>query len=219
MDKLQQIKIAMVDDHVLLRNALGTLINSFDDCKVISQCSNGLEFVQSLHDDWLPDVVLLDLSMPVMDGYETAVWLRDHHPSIHVLMLTMYDSELTLIRLLKAGVKGFIKKDAEPAELKLAIHSVVQSGYYYSTRTAGQLANLFRNNKGHASLQNSQLSDEEIAFLKLACTDMTYKEVAHHLHLTPRTIEALREQLFLKLDVKSRVGLAMVAIKNGVVTH
>ena len=157
--------------------------------------------------------------MPDMDGYETAKWLKDHHPDVHVLMLTMYDSELTLIRLLQAGVKGFLKKDVEPNELKFAIHSVMSSGYYYSTQTAGRLANLFRNSTVvNPKVQNALMSDQEVEFLKLACSDKTYKEVALAMGLSPRSVDALRDNLFMKLDVKSRVGLAMVAIRNGVVT-
>ena len=213
----QKIKLAMVDDHVLLRNALASLINSFDNCKVIFEANNGSELIDKLSTFSIPDVVLLDLNMPVMDGFDTAVWLRDNYPKIHVLMLTMYDSELTLIRLLQAGVKGFMKKDVEPSELKFAINSVVQSGYYYSTQTAGRLANLFRNSKDNLRLQNSTLNDQEIKFLKFACSDLTYKEIAQSMNLTPRSVDALRDQLFLKLDVKSRVGLAMVAIRNGVI--
>ena len=117
-----KIKIAMVDDHVLLRNALASLINGFDNCKVVSQANNGQEFIKGLHISSLPDVVLLDLNMPVMDGFDTVTCLKDNYPTIHVLMLTMYDSELTLIRLLQAGVKGFLKKDIEPS-LKRFLHT------------------------------------------------------------------------------------------------
>jgi DNA-binding NarL/FixJ family response regulator len=214
-----EIKLAMVDDHALLRSALASLINSFENCKVVCEASNGAEFISKIHEYEIPDIVLLDLNMPVMDGFETAVWLRDHWPQVHVLMLTMYDSELTLIRLLQAGVKGFLKKDIAPSELHFAIKSVIQSGYYYSTETAGRLANLFRNSaKDNLRLQNAILKDPEIEFLKLVCTDSTYKEIAQTMRLTPRAIDSLRDDLFVKLDVKSRVGLAMVAIRNGIVT-
>jgi len=216
---MEKIRIAMVDDHVLLRGALASLISSFDDCEVIFQTNNGLELSEILPSRTLPDLILLDLNMPGMDGFETAMWLKEKYPQVHVLMLTMYDSELTLIRLLQAGVKGFLKKDIEPSELKFAIHSVMQSGYYYSTQTAGRLANLFRSNvKDSMRLRNASLNDQEIRFLKLACTDLTYKQIAEEMHLTPRTVDALRDHLFMKLDVKSRVGLAMVAIRNGVVS-
>ncbi len=212
------IHIAMVDDHILLRNALATLINSFDHCQVTLEANNGREFIEKLKKNELPEVVLLDLNMPEMDGFDTAQWLNNHYPGIHILMLTMYDSEHTLIRLLQAGVKGFLKKDIDPSELKFALKSVMQSWYYYSTQTAGRLANLFRNNnRENARLQNSMLEEKEVEFLKLACTDLTYKEIAQNMKLTPRTVDALRDHLFLKLDVRSRVGLAMVAIRNGVV--
>jgi two-component system, NarL family, invasion response regulator UvrY len=213
------IKLAMADDHALLRNALASLINGFENCKVIYEANNGDELISKIRSTVLPDIVLLDLNMPVMDGFETAVWLRDNAPGIHVLMLTMYDSELTLIRLLQAGVKGFLKKDIAPSDLHFAIQSVMKSGYYYSTQTAGRLANLFRNSlKDNLRLQNTMLNDQEIQFLKLACSDFTYKEIAQNMGMTPRVIDSLRDQLFQKLDVKSRVGLAMVAIRNGIVS-
>jgi DNA-binding NarL/FixJ family response regulator len=157
--------------------------------------------------------------MPEMDGFDTAAWLQEHYPDILVLMLTMYDSELSLIRLLQAGVKGFLKKDIHPSELKFAIQSVAQNGYYYSNHTTGKLVNLFRQHSdGNSLIQRSVLNDQEIQFLKLACSDMTYKEIAQRMSLNPRAVDTLRDQLFIKLDVKSRVGLALVAIRQGVVT-
>ena len=105
-----------------------------------------------------PDVVILDLSMPEMDGFDAAVWFRDNYPSAHILMLTMYDSDLSLIRLLQVGVKGFLKKDIHPEELRFAISSVVQSGYYYSTHTTGKLVNLFRTPNSNVNLQKVILS-------------------------------------------------------------
>ena len=216
----KRITIALVDDHVLIRTALASLVKGFENCHVLYEAGDGTELVEKLKAGSAPHIVLLDLNMPHMDGYDTASWLREHRPEVKVLMLTMYDSELTLIRLLQAGVKGFLKKDIHPSELKFALQSVMEAGYYYSTHTAGKLANLFRGDKKEASrLQQSMLTDQEVHFLKLACSDMTYKEVAVHMGLTPRTVDVLRDNLFIKLDVKSRVGLAMVALKNGVVTH
>lgn len=213
-----EIKLAMVDDHALLRNALASLINNFENCRVICEANNGKELISKIQGQAAPDIVLMDLNMPVMDGFETATWLRDNLPQVHVLMLTMYDSELVLIRLLQAGVKGFLKKDISPSELHFAIKSVMQAGYYYSTETAGRLANLFRNSsKDNLRLQNAMLKDQEIEFLRMACTDLTYKEIAQSMGLTPRAIDSLRDGLFMKLDVKSRVGLAMVALQNGIV--
>lgn len=213
------IKIALADDHVLLRNALAKLVDSFEECTVINQSGNGQELADAILKGVVPDVAILDLNMPKMGGLETAKWLQKNRPQVHILMLTMYDSELSLIRLLQAGVKGFLKKDINPSELKFAIVSVMQSGFYYSNNTTGKLVNLFRKNKeGNMKLQNVILTEQEIDFLKFACSDMTYKEIAQKMSLNPRSIDTLRDHLFVKLDVKSRVGLAMVAIKNGIVT-
>ena len=219
MNNDYMIKVALADDHILLRNALATLIEKFENCKVIMQVSNGQELIAEISKTNLPDVVLLDLNMPGMDGFQSATWLRDHHPSIHVLMLTMYDSELTLIRLLQAGVKGFLKKDIHPNELKYAIHSVMENGYYYSHNATGKLLNLFRNNsESHSKLNKTMLTEIDIRFLQLSCSEMTYKEIAQEMKLNPRGVDNLRDNLFTKLDVKSRVGLAMYAIRHGLVT-
>ncbi len=213
------IKVAMADDHILLRNALANLIDTFENCEVIHQSENGKELIEKIENGLHPNIVLLDLNMPILNGFETARVLQKKFSDIAVLMLTMYDSELTLIQLLQAGVKGFLKKDIHPSELKFALHSVVESGYYYSNHTTGKLVNLFRNNTENGmNLYKSLLNDQELEFLKFACTDLTYKEIAVKMSLNPRTVDTLRDQLFMKLDVKSRVGLAMIAIRHGIVT-
>ena len=216
--EITNIRVALADDHVLLRSALATLIDSFGDCKVIHQSNNGKEFIDFLKNGSVPDVAILDLNMPALDGYEAARFTQKNFPDVLVLMLTMYDSELSLIRLLQAGVKGFLKKDIHPSELKFAIHSVVKSGYYYSNHTTDKLANLFRSSgEKRNAVQNSMLSEQELQFLKLTCSDLTYKEIAQKMSLNPRSVDNLRDQLFIRLDVKSSVGLAMLAIKNGIV--
>lgn len=214
IEKIYQV--ALADDHVLLRNALASLIDSFDGFKVIYQTGNGSELIEIIKPSNLPDILLLDLNMPEMDGFDTAHWFKDHFPQVHVLMLTMYDSEATLIRLLQAGVKGFLKKDVHPSELKFAMKSVLQNGYYYSHNTTGKLVNLFRH-QNEAEIQKNYLEDQEVSFLKLAASDMTYKEIALEIGLNPRAVDNIRDHLFEKLEVKSRVGLAMFAIRNGLV--
>jgi len=213
------ITVALVDDHILLRNALATLIDSFENCRVIWQASNAHEMIQRIRYTVPPQVIILDLNMPVMDGHSGAMWLKENIPQCLVLMLTMYDSDLALIRLLQAGVRGFLKKDIHPSELKFAIRSVTQSGYYYSHQTSGKLANLFRNYNGsNSSLQRSLLNEQEIEFLRLCGTEFTYKEIAQSLHLNLRAVDNLRDHLFEKLEVKSRVGLAMYAMRHGIVS-
>src|ERR1044072_1883760 len=212
------IKVALADDHILLRDALASLINTFDNCKVIFTASNGQETLTRIKSNQIPDVLILDLNMPLLDGHDTSVWLTKHCPNIHVLMLTMYDTDLTLIRLLQAGVRGFLKKDVHPDELKFAIRSVMESGYYYSHNVTGKLVNLFRNTLEDLSQKKNLLNTQELQFLKLSCSELTYKEIAVEMQLSPRAVDALRDQLFNRLDVKSRVGLAMYAIRHGLVS-
>lgn len=219
MTTTEKIKVALADDHVLLRTALASLVNNFADCTVVAQASNGSELIEKLKSAPPPDVVLLDLNMPQTDGMETARWLQANRPEVHVLMLTMYDSELALIRLLQAGVKGFLKKDIHPDELRFAIQSVMQSGFYYSHDTTGKLVNLFRKQGDSlGSINRNLLSETDIQFLKLASTEYTYKEIAREMGLNPRTVDNLRDSLFQKLSVKSRIGLVMYAIRHGIVT-
>lgn len=214
----QKIKVALVDDHILLRHALANLINNSDKYTVTIEASNGKELVTRLDSEAAPDIAILDLNMPVMDGHDTATWLQQNHPKVHVLMLTMYDSELILIRLLKTGVKGFMKKDIHPTELIFALESVVEQGYYYSPQTSSKLAGLFVENEDKVPLfQKVMLSDQELEFLKYASTELTYKEIAQKMRMNPRAIDSIRDGLFTRLDVKSRIGLTMYAIKQGLV--
>ncbi len=210
------IKIALADDHKLLRNALAALINSYGDCEVIFEASTGREFCDMIKKKQ-PDIAILDFNMPDMNGYECSEWLRTHYPDVHVLILSMYDTEMMLIKMLQSGVKGFMKKDIHPVELQKAIHSVVEEGYYYSSQTSTKLAGFFRNSSD-TPIWNKIMTEQEMAFMKLVCSELTYKEIAEELGMNPRSVDAIRDSLFGKLDVKSRVGLAMYAIKHGLVT-
>ena len=219
MKNSKLFKVILADDHILLRDALAALIDSFDECKVVAVASNGKELQQVVGKGQVPDIVVLDLNMPLMDGYETAQWLQEKHPSVRILILTMYDSEIALIRLLQVGVRGFLKKDIHPNELKNALIAVAEDGYYYSHDTTGKLAGFFqKNHTNRSSIEKALLTKVDIDFLKLASTDMTYKEIAQAMNITPRAIDGYRDSLFEKLDVKSRVGLAIYAVKNGIVT-
>lgn len=219
MESKEPVKVALIDDHILLRNALASLIDKSELCKVVLQSNNGRQLKEDLKSENKPDVVLLDMNMPEMDGYETAIWLKTEYPEIKVLMLTMYDSELALIRLLQVGVKGFMKKDIHPSELIHAIQAVMEVGFYYSPQTSSKLAGLFREAAdSNTLLQKVMLDAQEVEFLKYACSEMTYKEIAQLMKLNPRSIDGIRDNLFSRLDVKSRVGLAMYAIRHGLVT-
>ena len=218
IDNSQKFKIALVDDHVLLRDALAKVINTFENCEVCIGADNGKDFMLMLKNKPVPDLVVLDINMPVMDGYETAKWIRENLPDTHIIVLTMFDSEIALIRLLQSGVKAFLKKDTHPKELQFAIESVITTGYYYSQNSSGKLANALRNPSRNFTTYPVMLTDNEITFLKFSSTEMTYKEIATHMFISPRTVDNYRDQLFDKLNIRSRVGLAMYALKNGIVS-
>ena len=214
----ERTNVALVDDHVLLRNGLASVVKSFGEYGVLFEANNGKHFIEQLNGH-LPDIVLLDINMPEMDGYETALWLKKHHPEVKVLALSMYDNENAIIRMFKAGAKGYILKDSDPSELRTALDSIVRKGYYYSEMVTGRLIHTINQLDEEESniKQLVQLNEREIEFLKLACTEMTYKEIADKMFLSPRTIDGYRDALFEKLNCKTRVGLVMYAIKNGVV--
>jgi len=145
--------------------------------------------------------------------------LARKYPDIKILILTMYDSEIALIRLLQVGVRGFLKKDIHPSDLRRALVSVAEGGYYYSQNATGKLAGfLQKNHSRQLAFDKAMLTEIEIEFLRKASSDLTYKEIAHEMKMSPRAIDGLRDGLFEKLDVKSRVGLAIYAVRNGIVS-
>ena len=211
--------IALADDHVLLRNGLANLLKELD-YQVVAEASNGKELLDKLQGGIVPEVVLMDINMPAMDGYETTLWLKRNYPDIKVIALSMYDDETAIIRMLRNGAKGYILKDSDPSELKAAIHAVLTKGFYHSEMVTGKLIHTINHldePEGSAVKDTVGLNEKELEFLKLACTEMTYKEIAEKMYLSPRTIDGYRDALFEKLDIKSRVGLVLFAIKNGIV--
>jgi two-component system, NarL family, invasion response regulator UvrY len=214
-----KIKVALADDHVLLRNGLAGLVNSFDNYTVIFEADNGKEFLQKINAGNLPQLVLMDINMPEMDGYETTLWLKRNHPDIKVLALSMYDNENAIIRMLRNGARGYLLKDTEPKEFKQALDAIMLKGFYYSELVTGKLIHAVNSitDDGNELASSIKLSDREIEFLKYICTEMTYREIAEKMFLSPRTIDGYRDALFEKLNIKTRTGLVIFAIKNNLV--
>jgi two-component system invasion response regulator UvrY len=210
--------LVLVDDHVLLRNGLASLVKSLGH-GVLFEADNGKDFIEKLKSKFLPDVVLLDINMPDMDGYETAKWIKTNYPQIKILALSMYDDENAIIRMLRNGARGYILKDSHPSELTAAINSLINKGYYHSELISGKLIYAInRIDEEETEIKKIvALNDRETDFLKYACTELTYKEIADKMNVSPRTIDGYRDALFEKLNVKTRTGLVVYAIKNGIV--
>ena len=211
--------ITIVDDHAMFRKGLASLINFFPSYKVLFDAANGKDFIAQLKPPHLPDIVLLDITMPEMDGYATADWIRVNHPGIKIIALSTMDSETAIIKMIRHGASGYVLKDAEPAELKNAFDEVLTKGFFYNDMVTRKILQSIHQLADERNAANAfiKLNDRELDFLRWCCTEKTYKQMGAEMFVSERTIDGYREALFQKLNVTSRVGLVMYAIKNGIV--
>lgn len=210
-----QHTIVIVDDHTLIAKALTGIIENFKQFDVLYECENGQVLQEKLKiKKNIPDIVLLDISMPVMDGFATAQWLKETHPAVLVMALSMQDDEQSLIKMIKSGAKGYLLKNVHPVELEKALNALVKNGSYYPDWAASKVFNSL--SMGAAANSGSiHITDREKEFLQYTVTEMGYKEIAEKMFCSPRTVESYRDSLFEKLGLKTRVGLAVYTMKNG----
>ncbi|HEX8315364.1 MAG TPA: response regulator transcription factor, partial [Flavisolibacter sp.] len=156
----------------------------------------------------------------LMDGYATSLWLKNNHPSVKVLALSMLDDEASIIRMFKNGARGYLLKDCHPDELEAAIQSLLQKGFYHSEMISGKLIHAINHLDKNSTPPEKlvQLNEREVEFLKWLCTEFSYKEIADKMGVSPRTVDGYRDNLQEKLDCKGRIGLVLWAIKHGIVT-
>ncbi|MBG44572.1 MAG: DNA-binding response regulator [Aequorivita sp.] len=207
--------VGIVDDHSLFARSLEKLINSFPQFKVIFHAKNGLHLQEKIEaSDVLPEIILLDINMPVMDGFETAEWLSLNHPDIKVLALSMEDDEQTILKMLRRGVKGYLLKDIHPEILNTALQELNEKGYYHSEKVSETLLHSLTPDEEGRILD---FKENELTFIKLACSELTYKEIAVMMDLSPKTIDGYRQDLFKRLKIKNRVGLVIFALKKNLI--
>ena len=210
-----QYSIAIVDDHILIAKAIAGVIDNFRDYTTLYEVEHGKALMEKFRvPKNIPDIVLLDINMPVMDGFETALWLRENHPGVLAMALSMKDDDISLIKMIKAGAKGYLLKNIHPAELEKALHMLTSKGYYYPEWAASKIFGSMGNDQA-SKAGNVPFTGRELEFLKYCCTEMTYKEIAEKMYCSARTVEGYRDSLFEKLGLKTRVGLAVYAIKSG----
>lgn len=207
--------VVIVDDHVLFSRALGDLVSKFSEFEVLYFSKNGKEFIDMVTSSpQHPDIVLMDINMPVMNGIEATRQISEQFPKIKVLGLSMNDDESHIIQMLQAGAKGYLVKDISPVVLKRALTEVATRGFYYSENVTNSLVSSLQ---GKDDPHKVDFKENELIFIKLACTQKTYKEIAAEMYLSPKTIDGYRESLFHRLGIRSRVGLVLYAIKHGIV--
>ncbi|MDP9076631.1 MAG: response regulator transcription factor [Bacteroidota bacterium] len=206
---MEHIQIALVDDHRLFRSGITSLINNFKGFNILFEASNGEEMIRKISARLKPDIVLLDIHMPVMDGAATALWLKENYPEIRIVVLSMLEDPDKVLTMLKFGAKGYLLKDSEPFEFEQALQKVSVGEVYYPEFVTRLLINSFNQAHNQVTLQL-----RELEFLKLAASELTYKEIATQMCISIRTVDGYRDHLFEKLGVKSRIGLVLYAIKN-----
>jgi DNA-binding NarL/FixJ family response regulator len=207
--------IAIIDDHILIAKALTGIIQNFKQFNVLYECENGKALQEKcLIKNNIPDIVLLDISMPIMDGFETAAWLKETHPEVLIMALSMQDDEQSLIKMIKCGAKGYLLKNVHPTELEKALDALVKNGSYFPDWATSKVF-MSLTNENTVTKNSIQITAREKEFLQYSITEMSYKEIAEKMFCSPRTVESYRDSLFEKLGLKSRVGLAVYAMKNG----
>lgn len=208
---MKEKSIVIIDDHILFARSLKIMIDSFQEYTVVEILSDGQELVSFFKSNReKPDILLLDIRMPGMDGLETMAWLQEHHPHQKVLALSMEDDEATVISMLRMGASGYLLKDVDPEEFFFALEMLVQEGYYHSEFVRDTL-------RADAKGMMGELSGKEVEFLRLAASELTYREIADQMARSPKTIDGYREALFEKLQVRSRTGLVLFAIRKKLV--
>lgn len=209
--------VVVVDDHTLLSQAIEGMVNTFDKFKVLYTCKNGKEVAEkfSASPKNIPDIVLVDVNMPVMNGIETTEWIVDNHPNVHVMALSVEDADGTILKMLKAGAVGYLLKDTQKDVLEKALLELMENGFYHTKDVTTLLLDSV---SGKGNRSTIDLKENEIKFMRLACSELTYKEIADKMFLSPKTIDGYRDSLFTKLNVRNRVGLVMYAIKNKIYT-
>lgn len=213
-DQLPVIRVGIADDHLMVRKGIMSMLDNSDRFSVVAEGSNGQELIDAIALlKQPPDVCLLDINMPVLNGYDTLKALKSKYTDMKYLVLSMLDHEYVIIKMLRLGANGFLLKEDDPADLKRAIETVYEKDFYHTDLVTGRLiAHVTKNTEDTKLI----LNDHELKFLELSCSEMTYKEIASIMKVSARSVENYRNTLFEKLNIKSRTGLVIYALKLGV---
>ncbi|HUZ59008.1 MAG TPA: response regulator transcription factor [Hanamia sp.] len=221
-DEGDAIKVMIVDDHVLYRAGVKTALSSKKDIKVIAEADNGLHLLNMLK-GIQPDVILLDIQMPIMDGITALPEVKKLYPQIKVIMLTLLDDQSVITRLMELGANSYLVKTSDAEVIYEAIKTCHQQEFYFNSLTNKALLNNLRQKNVTSPFKINQeeatLNEKEITILRLMCEEKSTREIAEAVDLSPRTIEAIRDKLKVKTGTKSTAGLIMFAVKNNLLNQ
>ena len=206
------ISIAIVDDHTLFRSGLASLLDEFDEIKVLFEGINGLDLQNKIKNHPDLQLILMDINMPVMDGYVATKWVKENYPNVNILALSMLEDEKAIIGMLKAGAGGYMLKESTPIDLLNAIKAITEKGFFVNDLVSGRLLVALKDGDAKPIF-----SARELTFLQHCSSELTYREIADLMNVSPRTVDNYRESLFAKLNIKSRTGLVVYAIKNNLI--
>ena len=215
----KELSIILVDDHIIVRSGLKALIHAMGNFRVVNEYCNGQELIDALAtNNNLPDLLIMDLAMPEMDGEETMRWLQQHFPAQKVLILTWDTNEKKIIELFRLGVRGYLLKNCTSEILKKAIDDTCHTGYYHSELLQSAIMKDTKAKDAKMQLQQ-RISEREKIFLQLVCDkqEHTYDMIADIMKVHRRTVDGYRESLFVKFNIRSKTGLVLFAIKHGLI--
>lgn len=215
---MDNIKVAIADDHKIFRKGVILSLRPYHNIQFVQEAENGEDLIKGINDAH-PDIVLMDLKMPVKDGIETTKYLNKHFPKIRVLILTMYEDERFVGHLMDSGANGYLLKSTDPDEIKQAIMDVMKTGFYLNNFVNRVLIKKnYARQKFNPNLKNEiVISDREKEVLSLVCLEYTAQEIAQKMDISARTVEAIKDRLMERFGVKNSVGLVFFAMKNSLI--
>ncbi len=215
---MQTIKVAIADDHKIFRKGVVLSLRPYTNIKFVQEAENGEDLLQGLPLSE-PDVVLMDLRMPVKDGMETTKVLSKQYPHIHVIVLSMFEDERFVYHMMDNGAHGYLLKNAEPQEIRKAIMDVTEKGYYLNGFVNRILLKRSHARQKTAPNVNSEitLNEKEKDVLKFICMEFTAQEIAQKMDISPRTVEAIKDRMMERFGSKNTAGLVFFAVKNNLV--
>jgi DNA-binding NarL/FixJ family response regulator len=215
---METIDVVITDDHNLFRKGIYSIIEDFEFVGKIYEAGNGIELLDLLNDlEHKPDVVLLDIKMPGMDGIETTVQIKKQFPEVKILILTMEDDEQIILHLVSEGVNGYLLKNADPGELEVALSKLIDNDFYFPTEISDLVLRNIQNKSKNEINLFPELSEREMQVLELICKENTAPEIAGILSISKRTVEGHRRKLLEKTGTKNMAGLVVFAFKNKIV--